>query len=88
MSNNNSRDEFLNKSNSSIENEEINFQPTLRTFKRKKLLISKITFLGTIAGLIYSFATPEIYRGGFQVVVEDRKKNNRLTETKGCLNQN
>lgn len=76
MSNNNSRDEFLNKSNSSIENEEINFQPTLRTFKRKKLLISKITFLGTIAGLIYSFATPEIYRGGFQVVVEDRKKNN------------
>ena len=75
MSNNNSLDEFLNKSNSSIENEEINFKPALRTFKRKKLLISKITFLGTIAGLIYSFATPEIHRGGFQMVVEDRKKN-------------
>ena len=71
----NSKDEFLDRSNSSVENEEINFLPTFRTFKRKKFLISKITFLGTIAGLIYSFATPEIYRGVFEVVVESRKTN-------------
>ena len=74
MSNSNPKSEFLNRSNISIEKEEIDLVPFLRTIVRKKFLISAITSFGTIAGLIFSLKSPEIYRGGFQIVVEEKKQ--------------
>ncbi len=80
MRNNNSSNLSPNKLNNSDENEEISLQPLFRNIIREKVLVLSITSFTTIAALVYSYTTPTIYKGTFQIVVEKRKNMESTTQ--------
>ena len=56
--------------------EEIDFKKILNLVFRKKLLITGVTFIGTLTGIIYSLLVQPIFKGNFMIIVENTEKNN------------
>ncbi len=57
-------------------NEEIDLKKILNFGIRRKFLLTGVTFLGTLAGVIYSLLAQPIFQGNFLIIIEDVEKNN------------
>ena len=71
-------DPFFNDS----QNDEIRIKPLFKTILREKFFIFSFTSICTLSSLIYCTIQKPIYRGSFQIVVENAPKK----QTSGGLN--
>ena len=65
--------------------DEIDLRKYFNLFKRNKILIGLITALGTSCGIVYSLLDTPIYRGSFEIIVDDRNEKNVLSNSSSTL---
>ena len=65
----------INNKSSDLDGD-IDLKIFIRLFKRNWKLISVIIFFGTSFGLISSYRKDPIYRGNFQIVIDNKNQNN------------
>lgn len=68
-----------------FENDEIDIKDILLSFLRNKKLISKITVLSIILGLINAYTAKKIWKGEFQIVLSSTGVNNNNVGMSGLL---
>ena len=81
MRKNNNMEEIVSK-------EEIDFRPLFNIFKRNLKFIIITTFSVTITSVIYSLLKTPIYRGGFEIVVEENNDNPMNNLSEGAMIRN
>ena len=78
----NTRKDFLLNNN----NDEIDINSILRTFKREKKLFITITSIVTSFGIIYSNSLKPVYKGNLDMIVKNEKNNNNSSTISPLLN--
>ena len=64
--------EFKMNNSDSINNDEIDIPLIFNLLSRKKKLISQISFLGVIFGVIFSLLSEKIWEGNFEIVLSEK----------------
>ena len=78
--------EIIEQKNNNYQ-DEINIKSYFQIILRNKYLVFIITFLATTIGIIHtSYKTP-IYQGSFQIVVQDKNRNQRTNAIKANIDQ-
>ena len=67
--------------------EEINIKSYFKAVFRNKYLVFIITFLATTIGIIYTSNKSPIYKGSFQIVVQDKNQNLQTNSINTTLDQ-
>ena len=73
------------KSFESESNQEINVESLFIKLKRNILLILSIVSLATIYSIFYASSKESIYKGEFQILVKDDKKEDKAHELPGLI---
>ncbi len=67
------------------DDDDIDLRKYFNIFRRNKLLIGALTSLLTTLGIIYSLIEKPIYRGYFQIIVDERENQNNLIKSSSAL---
>ena len=70
------KEDNINSTNTSLDEEQINLKPFLKTLIRKKLFILLITSISTIVSIKDANSLDPIYKGSFEILVTGSKKSN------------
>ena len=62
-------------------NEDLDLSKYINIFKRRKILFGATTFLVTLFGVIYTIVKEPVYRGYFQIIVENQTDNNFIQKS-------
>ena len=62
-------------------NEDLYLSKYINIFKRRKILFGVTTFLVTLFGVIYTIVKEPVYRGYFQIIVENQTDNNFIQKS-------
>lgn len=82
----NLQSELIEEKNDNYQ-EEINIKSYLKAILRNKYLVFTITFLATTVGIIYTSNKTPIYKGSFQIVVQDKNQNKPANNIASNLDQ-
>ena len=62
-------------------NDDLDLSKYINIFKRRKILFGVTTFLVTLFGVIYTIVKEPVYRGYFQIIVENKTDNNFIQKS-------
>lgn len=69
-----SKTEFKMNNSDSINSDEIDIQLIFKLLSRNKKLISQISFLGVIFGIVFGLFSEKIWEGNFEIVLSEKKE--------------